>query len=96
MTIKALYMHIIHYIKLKLSSATVVPTCSIVSFGAPVSNEYRLIVEGQAPISIRTSQVSLSVLYMEDFCANNRLILETACFFSAMAEPYYHYSCLSQ
>ena len=33
--------------------------CSIVSFGAPVSNEYRLIVEGQAPISIHTSQVSV-------------------------------------
>ena len=33
---------------------------SIVSFGAPVSNEYKLIVEGQAPISIHTSQVSFS------------------------------------
>jgi len=32
---------------------------SIISFGAPVSNEYRLIVEGQAPISIHTSQVRL-------------------------------------
>ena len=31
---------------------------SIVSFGAPVLNEYRLIVEGQAPISIHTTQVS--------------------------------------
>jgi myosin X len=31
---------------------------NIVSFGAPVPNEYRLIVEGQAPISIHTSQVA--------------------------------------
>jgi myosin X len=31
---------------------------NIVSFGAPVSNEYKLIVEGQAPISIHTSQVA--------------------------------------
>jgi len=31
---------------------------SIVSFGAPVPNEYRLVVEGQAPVSIQTAQVS--------------------------------------
>ena len=37
---------------------------SIVSFGAPVSNEYKLIVEGQAPISIHTSQVSFSKFYV--------------------------------
>ena len=33
------------------------PPHSIVSFGAPVSNEYRLVVEGQLPISVQTSQV---------------------------------------
>ena len=37
---------------------------SIVSFGAPVSNEYRLIVEGQVPISLQTGQVN-STAYFE-------------------------------
>ena len=39
-------------------------THSIVSFGAPVSNEYRLIVEGQVPISLQTGQVN-STAYFE-------------------------------
>ena len=30
---------------------------SILSFGAPTSTEYRLVVEGQLPISVKTSQV---------------------------------------
>lgn len=30
---------------------------SIVSFGAPAPNEYRLVVEGQVPISLQTAMV---------------------------------------
>lgn len=31
---------------------------SIVSFGAPSPNEYRLVIEGQAPVALKTTQVS--------------------------------------
>ena len=37
----------------------VVYFCSIVSFGAPAPNEYRLVVEGQMPISLQTTQVHM-------------------------------------
>ena len=33
--------------------------CSVVSFGAPAQNEYRLVVEGLVPISLQTSMVNL-------------------------------------
>lgn len=55
----------LHFILLLLSLSSPPPPAflpssplhSIVSFGAPVSNEYRLVVEGQLPISLQTSQV---------------------------------------
>ena len=49
--------------------------CRIVSFGAPSTNEYRLVVEGQAPISLQTSMVRLLLLstYFLGFQSRNLL-----------------------
>lgn len=42
--------------------------CRIESFGAPSSNEYRLVVEGQVPISLQTTMVS-GILMLYTGCA---------------------------
>ena len=59
------------------------PLHSIVSFGAPVSNEYRLVVEGQLPISLQTSQVItgenfpiiISIMLCWSTCDQYRVVL---------------------
>ena len=35
----------------------------VVSFGAPAPNEYRLVVEGLVPISLQTTQVSVTTKF---------------------------------
>jgi len=47
----------------------------IVSFGAPSTNEYRLVVEGQAAISLQTSMVGILLLPISLWCPTNITIL---------------------
>ena len=70
---------------------------SIVSFGAPVSNEYRLVVEGQLPISVQTSQVILvhnyyhvvSINLWSVSCCVDQLVISIVLCWSTCADVIY-------